>query len=148
MGESPPDALIPTVNILLDVALLSSTGNDQCALLRQLGDVSQPSVQSSVQSDLSDLVYITDGLPPIPKKLYQKIEDWQFVNLHDLLFNSAKGQEEENNVLQQCDGESVAAPIDGPFEETSNRLFRHCCLGGRFCYIGSSCQQVRQSGCA
>ena len=70
MGQSPPDALIPTVNILSDAALLSSTGNDQCALLSQLGDVAQTSVQSSVQSNLSDLVYINDGLPPIPKKLY------------------------------------------------------------------------------
>ena len=72
MGQSPPDALIPTVNILSDAALLGSTGNDQCALSSQLGDVSQTSVQSSVQSDLSDLVYITDGLPPIPKNCIKK----------------------------------------------------------------------------
>ena len=103
MGQSPPHALIPTVDILSDAAL-SSAGINQCALLSQLGDVSQTSVQSSVQSDLSNLVYITDGLPPIPKKLYQKIKDWQFVDLHDLSFKSAKGREEENNFLQQCDG--------------------------------------------
>ena len=87
MGQSPPNAL---VNILPDVALLSSAGTNRCALLSQLGIVTQSTVWSSVQSDVQ-----------------QKIKDWHFVNLHNLLFKSGKGREEENNFLQQCDGKML-----------------------------------------
>ena len=52
-------------------------------------------------------MYIADGLPPIPLKLFQKIQNWQFVNLPDLSPKSAKGREEEQQFLQQYNGKVI-----------------------------------------
>ena len=98
--------VLPSVDLLPTLQVLSSTaeGVPPPVAASELTKHPELSLDDSLGSDKADLVYIADGLPPILKKLFQKIQNWQFINLPDLSPKSARGREEEQQFLQQYDG--------------------------------------------
>ena len=87
MGEEPPPSLIPSLRVL------SSVAGSGVPVSHHSGNLSADTTLPMPSSDdKQDLVYITDGLPPVPRKLCEKIQSRQYVNLIDLSPRSIKKQ--------------------------------------------------------
>lgn len=99
MGEEPPPNLIPSLRVLSSAAGSGVPDSNLSSILAADNTLPGPSSE-----DRLELVYITDGLPPVTRKLYDKIQAWQYINLLDLSPKSIKKREEESHFLQQCDG--------------------------------------------
>ena len=97
MGVTPPSNLIPPLNVIAPNTLPESS--DTSAIISKPDALHLPSGHPQTY-----LVYLTDGLPPITTKMFEKLKNWQYVNLQDLSPRSARGREDEQNFLQQCDG--------------------------------------------
>ena len=103
MGELPLASLMPTLNMLssLNTSQLQPLESTHISSALSSSPLITPTSHSE---DKTDLVYIAEGLSPIPKKIYEKIKLWQFIHLPDLSPKSARSREEETQFLQQCDG--------------------------------------------
>ncbi len=119
MGVMPPSNLMPTLNILQAAGV--SGVPDATVLGSQ--SIEGPIDTPDLVGEGSDLVYVANGLPPIPKKIFEKIKNWQYVNLVELSTKSAKGREEERQFLQQCDGKVLLIQLMENIKRKSTEFY-------------------------
>lgn len=101
LGVNPPVDLVPSLGLLEAAASTGGkTAADWSASLTAGGHV------ESGLTGSGDLVFIDNGMPPISRKVWQRIRDWNFVDMAELV-NKEGQAEDEAQLLQQCDGKLV-----------------------------------------
>lgn len=101
LGVTPPADLVPALKLLEKAA----SGGDE-SVTAAMKDLAHSLPTENVGCSSGDLVFVENGMPPISKKVWQKIRNWNFVDMSELA-NKEGQTEDEAQLLQQYDGKLV-----------------------------------------